>query len=90
MSPPGSAVHLDEAHGDSTAGTWLLNPADVVRARLISTGTNDAGCCGSDGMDGPNRQCVCGAIVATESSDCWTAAVVSFAPGAVVARAVTD
>ena len=31
-----------------------------------------SGCCGIAGTQGPNRVCVCGASVGTESSDCWT------------------
>lgn len=31
------------------------------------------GCCGPDGCDGPNRQCQCGAMIGTETRDCWTA-----------------
>jgi hypothetical protein len=30
------------------------------------------GCCGFDGLDGPNQVCRCGAEVGTLQSDCWT------------------
>ncbi len=29
------------------------------------------GCCGINGDDGPNRACICGAIVGTEFSECF-------------------
>ncbi|RYE90865.1 MAG: hypothetical protein EOO75_09550 [Myxococcales bacterium] len=67
-----------------------MNPADVVRAHLRSTLRNDHGCCGSDGMDGPNRKCVCGATVGTEWSDCWTAAEVRLDGDAIVVHAVAS
>ena len=66
----------------SPAGAIAANPENVVVANLHSVG-KDNGCCGSDGMDGPNRACACGAVVATEWSDCWTQAEVRFLPDAV-------
>ena len=69
-------------HVYSPPGAVSANPADVLRGQLRSCGT-DNGCCGSDGMDGPNRACACGAVVATEWSDCWTQAEVRFLPDAV-------
>jgi len=69
----------------SPAGAISANPSDLLPGRLRPFGP-DSGCCGSAGLDGPNRACaVCGAVVATERSDCWTQAEIRFAPGAVVA-----
>jgi DNA-directed RNA polymerase subunit N (RpoN/RPB10) len=96
--PPGVAVRLDDEdavlvrHGDGTTSTHVysppgaiaLNPLDVLTDDLLPHGP-DNGCCGSDGQDGPNRTCQCGAVVATEWSDCWTQAEVRFLPQAVVA-----
>ena len=67
----------------SAEGALAVNPEDVVPDALLSAGI-DNGCCGSDGMDGPNRRCICGAIVATETNDCWTYAEVRFEPGTTV------
>ena len=69
-------------HVYSPAGAIAANPADIADDALRSTGV-DNGCCGSDGCDGPNRACRCGAVVATEWSDCWTRAEVRFLPDAV-------
>jgi len=68
----------------SRAGAIAANPSDLLPGALTSVG-KDNGCCGSDGLDGPNRACSCGAVVATEWSDCWTQAEVRFEPTAVAA-----
>jgi hypothetical protein len=64
------AVHLDDV-------TNLETTEDVRRL---------AGCCGLDGMDGPNRTCRCRRAVATEKSDCWMPHAVLFDPAAVDLR----
>lgn len=67
------------------AGAVSINPSDLLPDRLRPDGP-DSGCCGSAGLDGPNRACAaCGAVVATEWGDCWTQAEIRFAPGAVEA-----
>ncbi len=53
----------------SAEGSILVNLADLV-------GTHHhphrlAGCCGLDGLDGPNLLCVNGHEIGTEKSDCW-------------------
>lgn len=94
--PPGLLVRLNtegaidgrrgdggmERHDCSEAGAIASNPEDIVVDSLHSTGP-DNGCCGSDGLDGPNRACLCGAVVATQWSDCWTHAEVRFLPNTV-------
>lgn len=53
---------------------FWLNPADVAgRVRDTTNRCRLNGCCGLDGMNGPNQQCACGAEVGTLQSDCWTA-----------------
>ena len=64
------------------SNTIIANPLDIIEGRLKSIGS-DNGCCGSDGLDGPNRACVCGSVVATERSDCWTPAEVAFIAGSI-------
>lgn len=66
----------------SEAGVVASNREDVLTDSMISAG-EDNGCCGSDGGDGPNRACLCGSMVATQWSDCWTQAEVRFLPDAV-------
>ena len=72
-------------HVYSEADAIAANPEDVLSETLLSNGI-DNGCCGSDGTDGPNRACLCGSVVATEWSDCWTQAEVRFLPHAVRVR----
>ena len=67
-------------------GAIVVNPASVLRRLLKSAGA-DHGCCGSDGLHGPNRACICGAVLGTERSDCWTPAEIRFLPDAVIAPA---
>lgn len=51
---------------------WM-NLADILHDKIWSEHPNLlAGCCGPDGMHGPNRLCRCNAEIGTESSDCWT------------------
>ncbi|KIG19043.1 hypothetical protein DB30_05947 [Enhygromyxa salina] len=47
------------------------------------------GCCGPDGLDGPNLRCVCGAAFATAFGDCWQPHVVSVSPKRVVCAPAT-
>jgi hypothetical protein len=78
-----SLADHSEPHVFSPAGAVSANPQDIVRENVRSAGI-DNGCCGSDGMDGPNRACLCGAILGTEWSDCWTQAEVRFNPDAIL------
>lgn len=71
----GTQVHSPE-------GAIAANPQSVAPGALVSSG-DDIGCCGSDGLNGPNRSCACGNVVATQWSDCWTFAEVRFLPDAV-------
>lgn len=66
----------------SSVSAYSVNPADTIDGALKPSGV-DNGCCGSDGVDGPNRSCVCGEVLGTEWSDCWTQAEVRFEPEAV-------
>ncbi|MEV4478401.1 hypothetical protein [Micromonospora coxensis] len=64
--------------------TVLISPDDLLVRRLHPDHGRRNGCCGLDGLDGPNLVCGCGAEIATESSDCWTAQAVRLQPAAVV------
>lgn len=61
----------------SPSGAIAVHPAMIRPGALVPSGVN-GGCCGSDGLFGPNRSCTCGKVVATEWSDCWTHAEVLF------------
>jgi hypothetical protein len=66
----------------SPAGAIAINPEDLLPEVLESCGF-ESGCCGSDGLDGPSRACLCGNLVATQWSDCWTVHEVRFIPDGV-------
>ena len=66
----------------SEAGAIAANPEDILADSLTSAGADNC-CCGSDGCDGPNRAYLCGSVIATQWSDCWTPAEVRFLPDAV-------
>jgi hypothetical protein len=52
----------------SVTGRFLVNLGDLVGTGH-SGGAN--GCCGLDGLDGPNLVCANGHKIGTEKSDCW-------------------
>lgn len=74
-------------------GTWAANPdtrefalhpEDICAMRAHPDPRRSAGCCGLDGLDGPNLVCDnCGAEVATQYSDCWSQQYVGLVPEAV-------
>ena len=69
-------------------GTFVLASGDVAGTVPVSDPARRNGCCGPDGMDGPNLECAgCGALVATEVADCWTWQEVRLYPDAVRAAA---
>lgn len=79
--PVGTFVQIDRA--DTVYGREVaVHPDDVLPGVLTSAGS-DNGCCGSDGLDGPNRACACGTVIATEQNDCWTRAEIRFLCGRV-------
>ena len=72
-------------------GTFVFAPGDVVGTVPVSDPARRNGCCGPDGMDGPNLKCAgCGAQVATEVADCWTWQEFRLYPDAVRVKAVVE
>jgi hypothetical protein len=80
--PDGALVEIKLV---SPAGAIAANPDDVIEEAVNPCGRRN-GCCGPDGMDGPNLSCLCGQEIATEWGDCWTQAEVRFLPQAVELR----
>jgi hypothetical protein len=67
------------------AGAVVTHPDDRLPGALSNVADRSAGCCGLDGCDGPNQACaVCGAVVGTARTDCWTEHEVRFWPTDVV------
>jgi len=55
----------------SADGQFVVNLADLVGTKHHSDRGRQNGCCGLDGLDGPNLTCANGHEVGTEKSDCW-------------------
>jgi hypothetical protein len=63
------------------AGSVVVHPYDRLEGALVDVEGRAAGCCGLDGLDGPNQRCAaCGSVVGTARTDCWTAKEVRFWP----------
>lgn len=71
-SMPARLPRGNYADSEQQAG-FVLNPDDVTGASAHPDPGRRNGCCGLDGLDGPNMVCAsCGAEIATQQSDCWT------------------
>ncbi|MFE2411403.1 hypothetical protein ACFXDE_23950 [Kitasatospora sp. NPDC059408] len=76
------------AQGAFSAGrdgaVFVVHPDDVPGTRRHPDSGRRNGCCGPDGLDGPNLVCAgCGAEVATKEADCWTPNLVALIASAV-------
>jgi hypothetical protein len=64
----------------------VVHPDDRGEGALVDVPDSN-GCCGLDGLDGPNQTCAgCGAIVGTARTDCWTEKEMRFWPDRVSLR----
>jgi hypothetical protein len=73
-----SAGAATRSRENAPAHALVVHPDDVRKLRSAGA---DHGCCGSDGLEGPNRACAsCGRLVAIARTDCWTPAEVRFLP----------
>lgn len=71
-------------------GEFVLHPDDVSSTTAHPEPRRSGGCCGLDGLSGPNLVCDnCGAEVATQYSDCWSQQYVGLVPEAVVTHRAT-
>ena len=52
-------------------GQFIVSLADLVGAGHHLDRARLNGCCGLDGLDGPNLICANGHEIGTEKSDCW-------------------
>ncbi|GAB1693489.1 hypothetical protein [Krasilnikovia sp. M28-CT-15] len=50
--------------------TVVIHPDDAPLLQPLPGFKNSNGCCGPDGMQGPNRACPCGTALATLAADC--------------------
>ncbi len=69
---PGKAFMAKGTYAVSWNKGFILNPDDVTGAARHADDDRSTGCCGPDGMNGPNLVCsTCQAEIATEETDCW-------------------
>jgi hypothetical protein len=71
--PAGHCAPSDDDYWTGSTGRILVNVADLVGTLPHPNSTRRHGCCGLDGLDGPNVVCSQGHEVAVERSDCWMA-----------------
>ena len=81
---PAPRLIASDGTAASTAGCIVVHPGDASGLEPHPDRLRSSGCCGHDGLDGPNRRCAsCHQDVATLSDDCWTAVELRFEPAAV-------
>ena len=86
--PRGYFTRSDGEYFTGTEGRLVVSLKDVRGTRHHADLHRLNGCCGLDGLDGPNTVCGCGAVVGTEKSDCWMAHALLLEPGPTTATAV--
>jgi hypothetical protein len=62
---------INKAEYYNAPGVVLVNLSDLVGTKRQSEAHRLNGCCGLDGLDGPNPVCLNGHEIGTEKSDCW-------------------
>ena len=82
---PGPVGVRQDGRPTSTLGCVVINPEDALALVTHPDPRRNSGCCGHDGLDGPNQLCPnCHAEVATLRDDCWSLVEVRFEPSAVL------
>lgn len=69
--PEGVFAIVEDEYSAEMRGCALVNLADLVATHHYAGPGRLNGCCGLDGLDGPNLLCQNGHEVGTEKSDCW-------------------
>jgi hypothetical protein len=79
--PRGRVIQEDGTWFHDRSGDFIVNLGDVVNVHLTADFHRLNGCCGLDGLDGPNLECAnCGTCVATKKTDCWQPHCIVFDP----------
>jgi len=71
--PQGFYWKSDGKYFNGSEGCFVVKLDELVGTKLLSDSGRLNGCCGLDGLDGPNLTCCEGHEVGTECSDCWMA-----------------
>lgn len=88
--PDGYYVVNDGRYYAVDVGAYLVNRKDVFNTEPHPNPSRLNGCCGLDGLSGPNTVCRHGHEVGTERSDCWHAHSLALIPAAVVLEPVEE
>jgi hypothetical protein len=64
---------VNKAEYWNVSGNVVVNLSDLVGTNRHTDPGRLNGCCGLDGLDGPNLVCANGHEIGTEKSDCWMA-----------------
>ncbi len=67
-------------------GCIVIHVEDLINAMDLTNTARLSGCCGMDGLVGPNKLCINGHEIATEHSDCWQPWAVVFKKEAVLIK----
>jgi len=81
--PEGRYVLSDGSFFTGTEGKVIMNLHDARNIRRTDDPSRLNGCCGLDGLDGPNVLCRKGHAVGTEKSDCWMPHALILEPDAI-------
>jgi len=69
----------DGSYFHGRQGAYIAHIDDVIHTHLTADNRRLNGCCGLDGLDGPNLQCDgCGNYVAVKMTDCWESHCIVF------------
>lgn len=71
--PKGFYAFSNDDYWTDSDGCPLVNLDDLCGTSHHPDASRHNGCCGRDGLDGPNLVCVMGHEIGTEKSDCWMA-----------------
>ncbi|WP_336026544.1 hypothetical protein [Geodermatophilus sp. FMUSA9-8] len=70
---PEPAFRTGRGEPVGSGGCFVVHPDELLALPPHADPRRSSGCCGRDGLDGPNVVCPgCGAAVATVLDDCWT------------------
>ncbi|MES2775341.1 MAG: hypothetical protein V4722_14295 [Bacteroidota bacterium] len=75
---PGFYTISDGDYFTQSEGKTIINAEDLINVMNHTDKSRLIGCCGLDGLDGPNKICKNGHEVATEKSDCWMPRAIIF------------
>lgn len=71
--PKGYHLISDGEYYTHSEGKLIINKANLINCLDHPDRGRLSGCCGLDGIDGPNKVCINGHEIGTEISDCWIA-----------------